>query len=171
MESNTPDYKIDKLDRQILAYLIEDARLPFTEIAKKLIVSPGTIHVRVKKMESAGIIKGASLKVDYEKLGYDFTAYVGAYVDQTSDAPSIMEKLKDIPEVTVAHVATGQFSIFCKIRSKDTSHAKQVIFQINAIEGILRTETMISLEESINDKERLFRKIFELSTGEKFSAI
>lgn len=156
------EYQLDKLDRQILAYLIEDARMAFTEIAKKLIVSPGTVHVRVKKMEKNGIIKGASLKVDYEAVGYDFTAYVGVHVAQTKSSPAIIEKLKHIPEVTVAHIATGQFSIFCKIRCKDATHAKEVIFRLNEIEDVRRTETMISLEESINDKERLFRSIFDV---------
>lgn len=156
------EYQLDKLDRQILAFLIEDARMAFTEIAKKLIVSPGTVHVRVKKMEKNGIIKGASLKVDYEAVGYDFTAYVGVHVAQTKSSPGIINKLRHIPEVTVAHIATGQFSIFCKIRCKDATHAKDVIFRINEIENVRRTETMISLEESINDKERLFRSIFNV---------
>lgn len=156
------DYKLDKLDREILAYLIEDARMPFTEIAKKLIVSPGTVHVRVKKMEQHGIIKGASLKVDYTAVGYDFTAYVGLFIDKTSHSREIIDKLRHIPEITVGHIATGQFSIFCKIRCKDATHAKEVIFEINEIEAVQRTETMISLEESINDKERLFKSIFDL---------
>ena len=154
------NYQLDKLDREILAYLIEDARTPFTEIAKKLIVSPGTIHVRVKKMEKAGIIKGASLKVDYQAVGYDFTAYVGLHTSRTKDANEIIDQLRQIPEVTVAHIATGQFSIFCKIRCKDATHAKHIIFKINDIDAVQRSETMISLEESINDKERLFKSIF-----------
>lgn len=154
------NYELDKLDREILAFLIEDARTPFTEIAKKLMVSPGTIHVRVKKMEKAGIIKGASLKVDYTAVGYDFTAYVGIHTSRTNDVVQVMNKLREIPEVTVAHIATGQFSIFCKIRCKDATHAKDILFKINDIEGVLRSETMISLEESINDKERLFKSIF-----------
>lgn len=154
------DYQLDKLDREILAFLIEDARTPFTEIAKKLIVSPGTIHVRVKKMEKAGIIKGASLKVDYVAVGYDFTAYMGLHTARTSDAEDVIPQLRKIPEITVAHLATGQFSIFCKIRCKDASHAKQIIFKINEIEAVQRSETMISLEECINDKERLFKSIF-----------
>lgn len=159
-EENTTTYQLDNLDKQILALLIEDARLAFTEIAKKLIVSPGTIHVRVKKMEQFGIIKGASLIVDYEAVGYNFTAYVGVHVNQTKNSEPIMEDLRKIPEVTVAHIATGTFSIFCKIRCKDARHAKKVIFQINEIENIQRTETMISLEENINDKKRLFQSIF-----------
>ena len=52
------------------------------------------------------------------------------------------------------------FNIYCKIRSKNTNHAKEIIFMIDDIDGVSRTETMISLEESINDKKRLMHKIF-----------
>lgn len=155
-------YDIDKTDRQILTYLIKDARMPFTEIAKKLHVSPGTIHGRVKKMEKKRIITGATLSVNYEVVGYGLTAYVGLIVGRTIDSNSIINELKGIPEVTVANIATGQFSIFCKIRCRDAKHTKDIIFKMNSIGGVLRTETMICLEESINDKERLFKSIFDL---------
>ena len=72
--------KLDDLDRQILDVLIENTRTPFTDIAKKMNVSAGTIHIRVKKMEDSGVIKGSSLTIDYEKLGYAFIAYVGIYL-------------------------------------------------------------------------------------------
>ena len=55
---------------------------------------------------------------------------------------------------------TGKFNIYCKLRARDTKHAKELIFMIDDIEGIARTETMISLEESINDKKRLMHSIF-----------
>ena len=71
-----------------------------------------------------------------------------------------LEKLNSIPFVTVAHITTGRFNIYCKIRSKNTNHAKEIIFMIDDIDGVSRTETMISLEESINDKKRLMHKIF-----------
>ena len=69
--------KLDEIDRQILDLLIENTRIPFTDIAKKLLVSAGTVHVRVKKMEDADIIRGSSLKLYYEKIGYSFIHYVG----------------------------------------------------------------------------------------------
>ncbi len=151
---------LDSIDQQILDILIENARTPFTEIAKKLNVSAGTVHVRVKKMEASGIIKGASLSIDYNKLGYSFIAYVGIFLDKTSKTRFVLERLRDIPFVTVAHITTGKYNLFCKIRAKDTQHAKDVIFNIDDIDGIIRTETMISLEESINDKKRLMHHIF-----------
>jgi len=154
-------FKLDNVDHQILNMLIENSRIPFTDIAKKHNVSAGTIHVRVKKMEEAGIITGSSLNVDFKKLGYSFIAYVGIYLNKTSQTKFVLERLKTIPNVTVAHITTGKFNIFCKIRAKNTSHAKDIIYQIDDIEGVLRTETMISLEESINDKKRLMHNIFD----------
>ncbi len=153
-------FHLDHIDKQILDMLIENARTPFTEIAKKLDISAGTVHVRVKKMEKAGIIKGASLSIDYDKLGYSFIAYIGVYLDKTSKTRFVLERMKEIPYITVAHITTGKYNIFCKVRARDTQHAKDVIFQIDDIEGIVRTETMISLEESINDKKRLIHHIF-----------
>jgi len=154
-------FKLDEIDHQILDMLIRNTRVPFTDIAKKLLISAGTVHVRVKKMEEAGIITGSSLSVDYEKLGYSFIAYVGIFLQKTSMTKFVLERINDIPFVTVAHITTGKFNIFCKIRAKDTQHAKDVIFMIDDIDGVYRTETMISLEESINDKKRLMSTIFK----------
>ncbi|WP_223034504.1 MULTISPECIES: Lrp/AsnC family transcriptional regulator [Hanstruepera] len=153
-------FKLDEIDHQILDMLIDNTRVPFTDIAKKLVISAGTVHVRVKKMEEAGIIKGSSLTLDYKKLGYSFIAYVGVFLNKTSQTKFVIERINEIPFVTVAHITTGKFNVFCKIRARNTEHAKDVIFMIDDIEGVYRTETMISLEESINDKKRLMHSIF-----------
>jgi len=152
--------KLDDLDHQILDILIDNTRVPFTDISKRLLISAGTVHVRVKKMEEAGIIKGSSLNLDYEKLGYSFIAYIGIFLEKNSATQQVLKDLEAIPFITVAHITTGKFNIYCKIRARDTKHAKELIFMIDDITGISRTETMISLEESINDKKRLMHSIF-----------
>ncbi|PKV51086.1 Lrp/AsnC family transcriptional regulator for asnA, asnC and gidA [Aquimarina sp. MAR_2010_214] len=154
-------FKLDEVDHQILDMLIENTRTPFTDIAKKLLISAGTVHVRVKKMEEAGIIEGSSLTLDYKKLGYSFIAYVGIYLQNTSQTKFVLQRINEIPFVTVAHITTGKFNIFCKLRARDTNHAKEIIFKLDDIDGVYRTETMISLEESINDKKRLMHSIFQ----------
>lgn len=151
---------MDEVDHQILDTLIENARTPFTDIAKKLDVSAGTIHVRVKKMEEEGVIKGSTLSVDYKKMGYAFIAHIGVYLEKTSMTKQVIEDLRKIPFVTIAYITAGKYNIFCKIRATDTNHAKEIIFMIDDIPGVYRTETMISLEESINDKKRLMHMIF-----------
>lgn len=153
--------KLDDTDNQILNMLIENTRTPFTDIAKKLDISAGTVHVRVKKMEESGIIVGSSLTLNYKKLGYTFIAYVGIFLERTSQTQFVLNRIEEIPNITVAHVTTGKFNLFCKIRAKNTEHAKNIIFLIDDIEGVSRTETMISMEESLNDKTRLMKSIFE----------
>ena len=158
-------FKLDDTDHKILDMLIENTRIPFTDIAKKLDISAGTVHVRVRKMEEVKLITGSSLTIDYKKLGYSFIAYVGVFLNKTSQTQFVLERISEIPFVTVAHVTTGKFNIFCKIRAKDTNQAKSIIYQLDDIEGVTRTETMISLEESINDKKRLMHSIFNDLNG------
>jgi len=142
---------IDKLDRKILSLLMEDAKTPYTDIAKKLEVSGGTIHVRMKKLEQIGLVKGASLVVDHELLGYDILAYLGIYLDKSSMYDRVIEKLREIPEVISANYTTGQYGVFVKVIVKDTNDLRRILNdRIQIIDGIQRTETFISLEESIN---------------------
>ena len=148
MESN---YQIDNIDRGILSELMINAKVPYTEIAKKLIVSAGTIHVRMKKMEEAGIVKNSRLHINYELLGFDMTAFLGIYLEKGSTYTDVIQKLNLIPEIVEAHYTTGVYSIFAKIRCKNTKHMRQILNEeIQAIKGIQRTETIISLEQSID---------------------
>ncbi|MFD2874376.1 Lrp/AsnC ligand binding domain-containing protein [Mucilaginibacter ximonensis] len=142
--------EIDNLDIQILSILMKNATTPYTEIAKELIVSGGTIHVRMKKLEEMGVIKGASLEVDPQKLGYDITAFLGIFLEKGSQYNDAVKQLKAVKEIVELHYTTGSYSIFAKIICHDTAHLREVLNeQIQGVKGIQRTETFISLEESI----------------------
>ena len=148
MESN---YQIDNVDRGILSELMINAKVPYTEIANKLIVSAGTIHVRMKKMEEAGIVKNSRLHINHELLGFDLTAFLGIYLEKGSTYTDVIQQLNLIPEIVEAHYTTGVYSIFAKIRCKNTKHMRQILNEeIQSIKGIQRTETIISLEQSID---------------------
>ena len=99
--------EIDDLDRKILSILMRNAKKPYTDIAKQLYVSGGTIHVRMKKLEDAGIVKGYNLAVDPSKLGYDISAFLGIYLDKSSLYEDVARELAKIPEVVAAHYTTG----------------------------------------------------------------
>lgn len=142
---------IDSLDRQILSILMQDAKIPYTEIAKKLYVSGGTVHVRMKKLEKLGLVKGSVLTVDHHMLGFDICAFLGVYLNESSNYENVIASLESIPEVVSAHYTTGYYNILAKIMCKDTAHLRCVLHnKIQNIEGVQRTETFISLEESIN---------------------
>lgn len=143
--------EIDDLDRKILARLAVDGKTPYTELAKELYVSSGTIHVRMKKMEGLGLVTGASIIVDHTKLGYDITAFLGIYLDKSSLYDEVSNQLLEIREIVDAHYTTGLYSIFAKIVCKDTNHLRLILHdKIQKISGIQRTETFISLDQSIN---------------------
>jgi len=141
---------IDNIDLKIISLLNEDAKTPYTEIAKKVFVSSGTVHVRMRKLEDLGVVKSATLNIDFSKLGYDISAFLGIYLEKSSLYDNVIEKLKGISEVINAYYTTGNYSIFAKIICKDTNHLRDVLNKIQLVEGIDRTETLIVLEESIN---------------------
>ncbi|MEM9928946.1 MAG: Lrp/AsnC ligand binding domain-containing protein [Bacteroidota bacterium] len=143
-------YELDDLDRKILALLMENAKRPYTDLANQLFVSGGTIHVRMNKLIAAGIVKGQTLEVDHNKLGYDITAFLGVYLKSSGQYGTATDYLKQIPEIVSAHYLTGGYSIFLKVICRDTDHLRDALARIQAYEGIQRTETFISLEESIN---------------------
>ena len=76
------NYEIDNVDLKILNILMQDAKIPYTEVAKKVFVSGGTVHVRMKKLEEMGVVSGTTLKMDYSKLGFDVTCFMGIYLQK-----------------------------------------------------------------------------------------
>jgi Lrp/AsnC family transcriptional regulator for asnA, asnC and gidA len=152
MSTKSPEnFQIDNVDKQIISLLMQDAMMPYTEIAKKLFVSSGTVHVRMRKMQEMGVIKRAELVIDPTALGYDITAFLGIYLQKSSLYNQVVKALQKIPEVIECNYTTGNYSMFAKIVCRDTAHLKEVLSdKIQGINGIERTETFISLEESFN---------------------
>jgi Lrp/AsnC family transcriptional regulator for asnA, asnC and gidA len=145
------NFEIDNVDLKILEILMKNAKKPYTEVAKQVFVSGGTVHVRMKKMEDAGIVTGTTLEIDPVKLGYDITAFIGIFLAKSELYDDVIRQLKEIPEIINVHYTTGNYSMFARIHCKDTQHLKDLLHdKIQKVDGIVRTDTMISLEESIN---------------------
>jgi Lrp/AsnC family transcriptional regulator for asnA, asnC and gidA len=145
------NYKIDKTDLKILEILRDDAKKPFTEVARRVNVSQGTVHVRMTKLEEAGIVEKTTLKLNYARLGYDITAFIGIFLEKSALYDRVVAKLIEIQEITSIHYTTGNYSMFVKIHCRDTNHLKEVLHdKMQQVDGIERTETMISLEESLD---------------------
>ena len=143
--------QIDDLDKKILTLLVKDGKMPYTDIAKQLFVSSGTIHVRMKKMEQLGVVRGSSLQLDYSKLGYDILAYLGIFLDQAVRYDDVVARLAKVPEIVEVNNTTGQYNIFARIICKDTNHLRQILHEeIQNIEGVLRTELLISLDQPVS---------------------
>ncbi|MDB5230878.1 MAG: winged helix-turn-helix transcriptional regulator [Chitinophagaceae bacterium] len=142
---------LDKLDYQIIQEMMETAQISYAELGKKLFVSGGTIHVRIKKLEETGIVKGTKLTVDLKALGYDVIAFIGIFLEKSSLYDAVAKELKKIPEITRVNYTTGNYSMFAEVVCKDIKQLRFVLHdELQKIKGIERTETFISLEESFN---------------------
>ena len=142
---------IDKLDLQIIQHLMQDANISYADLGKKLFVSAGTVHVRIKKLQDNGIVSGTRMHVDLKKLGYDVIAFIGIYLEKSSLYDAVAKDLAKIPEIVRMNYTTGNYSIFAEIVCKDIAQLRAILHdELQKIKGIERTETFISLEESLN---------------------
>ncbi|TPN87526.1 Lrp/AsnC ligand binding domain-containing protein [Aquimarina algicola] len=151
MKIQNSELKIDGIDKEILRNLMEDARKPILEIARKIGISGAAIHQRLRKLEASGLIAGSKFIIDPKVLGYKTMAFVGVYLDKAVSNPKAVSQLKKIPEVIECHYTTGNWSVFIKVLCTDNEHLMNVLNKnIQAIDGVSRTETFISLDQQID---------------------
>ena len=142
---------LDKLDYQIIQVMMENSEISYADLGKKLFVSGGTIHVRIKKLQESGIVTGSRLNINTKALGFDVITFVGIYLQKSSMYEEVAKELKKIPEIVRLNYTTGTYSMFAEIICKDIQQLKHVLHdELQNIKGIERTETLISLEESFN---------------------
>src|SRR5215510_8308371 len=155
----TPGLNLDKLDLAILHQLMENAEISYADLGKKLFVSGGTIHVRIKKLQKAGVVKGTKLNVDLKKLGHDVIAFIGIYLEKSSLYDTVAKELQKIPEIVRLNYTTGNYSMFAEIVCKDILGLRAVLHgNLQKIKGIERTETFISLDESFSRNVKIMEE-------------
>jgi|TARA_R110002049_G_scaffold616_11_gene3582 Lrp/AsnC family transcriptional regulator for asnA, asnC and gidA len=142
--------KIDGIDKIIIRTLVKDARTPILSIAREVGISGAAIHQRLKKLEKSKLIQGYNMVINPKSLGYTTTAFVGVYIDSSSQLSSTIKRLKEIPEVVESHYTTGNYAILVKVLCKDNESLMRILNdKIQPINSILRTETFISLDQQI----------------------
>jgi len=136
--------QLDYTDKQILLALKADARKAFSKIAEDLKISNSLVHQRIKKMKEDGVIKKADLILDEKKIGYSTKSYVGIRLKEARFADKVVNKLKDIVEVTECNFVSGKYAIFVLVYAKDNDHLRSVLYdQIHEIEGVGGTDSFI----------------------------
>lgn len=141
--------KIDKLDKQILRMISEDARVPFLEVARACNVSGAAIHQRIQKLNMMGILRGSQFIIDPEKIGYETCAYIGLNLKDPETFDEVVEQLKKIPEVVECHYTTGNFDMFIKIYAINNHHLLTIIHDKLQPLGLASSETLISFHTAI----------------------
>ncbi len=143
--------QIDSLDRKILSLITVNARIPYLEVARECKVSGAAIHQRIQRLSRLGVITGSEFTINPKKIGYHTCAYMGIFLESASLFTDVVKRLKDIREIVQCHYTTGNYSIFIKVYTKNNEDLKHVLVdKLQSIQGIARTETFISLEESFS---------------------
>ena len=143
-------YHLDSVDKEIIYMLIDNAKTSLAHISKNVGISTTAVHQRIKKLEHAGVIENSISFLNPKKIGYKVVSYIGVFLDQPSHYHDAIKALKDVNEVVEAHYTTGNYTIFLKVLCRDNDHLMEILNKLQKLKGVTRTETIISLEQSIN---------------------
>ncbi|HEY9550650.1 MAG TPA: Lrp/AsnC ligand binding domain-containing protein [Prevotella sp.] len=142
--------KIDNLDKKILNILSKNARIPFKDVAAECGVSRAAIHQRVQHLIDNGVIVGSGFDINPKSLGYSTCTYVGLNLERGSMYKEVVERIVSIPEVIECHFTTGPYTMLVKLYARDNEQLMDLLNnKLQRISGVVSTETLISLEQSI----------------------
>jgi Lrp/AsnC family leucine-responsive transcriptional regulator len=147
MKLQTKEYRpLDARDRKILSLVQRDAKLPQSEIAKRVGLSTAAVNERLKKLEQSGVIRSWSAHVDPRALGVGITAFIEVFIERPQLESGFIEKVSTLDEVLELHHVTGEFSLLLKVRTHDMDALKELLLnQLNAHEGVRQTRTVMVL--------------------------
>ena len=142
--------KIDNLDKKILSILSCNARIPFKDVAAECGVSRAAIHQRVQPRMESGVITGSGFDVNPKSLGYSTCTYVGLNLERGSMYKEVVKRMDSIPEIVECHFTTGPYTMLLKAYARDNEQLMDLLNnKLQTIPGVVSTETLISLEQSI----------------------
>ncbi len=135
---------MDKTDALILNELVNDARLSYNEIARRIGVSVGTVATRVNNLEKKGIIKGYSAILDAEKMGYDIVAIIEIVISK-GKLLEVEEEISKDPNVCGVYDTTGASDAIVIARFKNRDDLSRFVKSLLSSEYVQRTITHMAL--------------------------
>ena len=144
------EYHLDAIDKEIIYMLMDNAKSSLAQISKNVGISTTAVHQRIKKLEQAGDIENSISFLNPRKIGYKVVSFIGVFLEQPSHYHDAIKALNEISEVVEAHYTTGNYTIFLKVLCKDNDHLMEILNKLQKLKGVTRTETFISLEQSIS---------------------
>lgn len=142
---------LDDLDKAIIEKLAVNAQTPYAHIAKELIVSPATVHSRVKKMSDLGLIHGSTLNINYKVIGWDLSIFLGIVLKKSASYRSVVKDLEAITAVVQVYLVSGRYDVFVKMHAKNTAEFKTIYHDtILEIKGIKNIDISVLLDQKVN---------------------
>ena len=143
--------KIDNLDMKIIDIVMHNARTPSKVVAVECGVSRAAIHQRIQRMIDLGVITGSGYHVNPKMLGFATCTYIGVNLERGAMYRTVVPEFEKIPEIVECHFTTGQYTLLLKVYARDNEHLMELLNdKIQTIPGVTGTETLISLDKSID---------------------
>ena len=161
--------KIDSLDKKILGLISANARLPFKDVATECGVSRAAIHQRVQRLIDMGVIVGSGFHVNPVSLGYNTCTYVRITLERGSMYKKVVAEFEKIPEIVECHFTTGPYTMLIKLYARDNAHLMELLNDcLQEIPGVIATETLISLRQSIRKEVPIDKQMEETAPTVNF---
>jgi Lrp/AsnC family leucine-responsive transcriptional regulator len=136
---------MDTIDYQIIGCLVEDGRMPYSQIAAQIGVSTGTVHQRVKRLKERGYIGSFTVALNWEALGYPVDAFVSIRDNGSRGLEELSERLRTIPFIKSSAAVTGEFDLLLHLKARSSSHLGEILDEIRRIApGPSRTVVTLS---------------------------
>lgn len=136
--------RLDRIDSVLLAALQEEGRLRLEDLARRVELSPSSVHDRLRRLRRDGVIRRWTIEVAPEALGLTVLAFVG--VRASRPCSELVETLARVREIEECHSVAGQLSFMLKLRASSTEHLLELIERLKQIPGVESTETTVVLK-------------------------
>lgn len=134
---------LDRRDLDILGVLQEDARATYAEVAKRVGLSPSSVHQRVRKLEEQGVIAGYGAKVNLEALGLFVTALVAVTPLDPRQPDDVPDRVAELPEVEACYSVAGEANYVLLVRTRTTEHLEDLLRRIREKAGVQTRTTIV----------------------------
>ncbi|MFL6502965.1 MAG: Lrp/AsnC family transcriptional regulator [Nitrososphaera sp.] len=153
---------LDEVNLKILDILSRDASRPFVDIAKELEISDATVHIRVRRLRAAGILRKFTIATDNALLGYDHLAFIGINISRGT-SEEVIVALSPLDEILELHELYGEFDLLLKVRARSLEEMRDIVVnklgkipqiteaQLMTVLKTTKEEQMISLKKDIAD--------------------
>ncbi len=153
---------LDETDMALLRELAADSRLSQRALARQINMSAPAVAERIARLERLGVIKGYSVEVDWDRLGFDVVVYMPITLDSGSDLAPTLEGFRQIAELEELTVTTGQYDLLARFRLSGHGHLRELLLdRLWQIPNVKRIETMLSLGSLVS--ESYTRRVLSMS--------
>ncbi len=142
---------MDQLDEELIS-LTDSGTTRYSDLAKRVNAPLSTVHIRMKKLEQGGIIKGYRGDIDWGKAGFGITAFILISIDVNllqklrKSQEKLLEEILSMDYVKEGYIVTGDADIIIRVVAKDTAHFRAILLNgIDRIDGIVKTRAMVAL--------------------------